>query len=140
MSPRCRCLGGPGSFPSLAQCVSCLSYFLLSLFSSITLLFHFAVLLPLCFHLRCPFVVVCVSLVGDLAAVLDTRMLLTLSPGGDTLQSLLDALSLPPGSRLSASIALVFVGGALVLLLSLVVFLLSAYLPFVWCIRLCHLL
>ena len=82
----------------------------------------------------------CVSLVGDLAAVLDTLMLLTLSPGGDTLQSLLDALSLPPGSRLSASIALVFVGGALVLPLSLVVFLLFAYLPFVWCIRLCHLL
>ena len=62
------------------------------------------------------FVFAIALLVGDLAAVLYTRMLLTLSPGGDTLQSLLDVLLLLLGSRLSASIALVFVGSALVLL------------------------
>ena len=76
----------------------------------------------------------CVSLVGDVAAVLDTLMLLTLSPGGDTLQSLLAVLSLLLGSLLSASIALVFVGSALVLPLSPVVFRLFSYLLFAWCI------
>ena len=76
-------------------------------------------------------------LVGDLAAFLYILMLLTFSPGGDTLQSLLDVLSPPLGTRLSASIALVFVGGALALLL-FVAFLLFTYLPLCGAFRLGH--